>query len=117
MRLRSAFRLLLIAILAIFSGPPMALAAAGEWVVICDASGGARQVLYDFETGAPVENAPDSDAGWGRCDLCLACEVAADLWDDGAYLGWKVGMVREYAPHASAPMLRRVAKPARSPPV
>lgn len=65
-------RLLLIAVLAVLTGPRPA-AMAGEASVICGAGGEARAVVYDFHAGRP-KPAP---LGFERCDCCVACDLAA----------------------------------------
>lgn len=64
-------RLTLIAVIALFAGPRPAIAVtAGVEVVICGADGAARTVVYDFDTGAPVEPV----VGMETCDDCVAAK-------------------------------------------
>ena len=67
MRSALILRLLLIAVLAIFSGPRPSLAAVTDGVVICGADGVKRAVLFDFETGAPAT----PDKVFEHCPHCL----------------------------------------------
>ena len=113
MRRFTPLRLVLIALIALFSGPRPAMAAAGEWVVICGADGAAKTVLYDFEAGAPAK----SGFALERCDLCLACDMAAAPWA-GDQSQSSAHAAEKAAPFAAS--LRASAAPpasARAPPV
>lgn len=71
--MRNIFRSLLITLFAVFGGGHAgATAPMGEAVVICGADGAKRVVIFDFDTGAPVE----ADASLGFCNDCVACAAA-----------------------------------------
>ncbi|MEM7522506.1 MAG: hypothetical protein AAF360_01850 [Pseudomonadota bacterium] len=65
-------KLVLVLCFALFNGP-VPTAAMGEQVVICGADGAKRVVVFDFETGAPVDPAPVFE----HCADCLASVAAA----------------------------------------
>lgn len=60
-------RPLLVIALALFAAPRV-MAADGVSTVICAADGSRRVVLFDFETGAPVEKTVTFET----CDQCLS---------------------------------------------
>lgn len=64
-------RPLLIIALALFAAPRV-MAADGEMTVICAADGSRQVVLFDFETGTPVERS----IVFETCDHCLAPPMA-----------------------------------------
>ena len=89
----SLTRLLLIAVLALFSGP-RAVAMAGEGSAICGAGGAARIVAYDFQAGRP-KPAP---VGFEHCDCCVACDMAAASAMASEAPPRRVGLARDVLP-------------------
>lgn len=67
-------RPLLIIALTLFATPRV-MAADGEYAVICAADGSRQIVLFDFETGAPVEKT----VSFETCDHCLTPPMVPDL--------------------------------------
>ena len=104
-------RPLLILVLALMATPRV-MASDGEWAVICAADGSRQVVLFDFETGAPVEQ----DVTFETCDHCLTPPLAADAQD--AAIPLRLDAASQDAPftHISAAHLIAVAASARGPP-
>lgn len=71
--MNALLRIVLIAVVAILSGPRVGLTAEGDWTVICDGvTGETTRVLFDFETGAPVEPTVVIET----CDFCLILDTS-----------------------------------------
>ncbi|MEM7545442.1 MAG: hypothetical protein AAF367_07905 [Pseudomonadota bacterium] len=105
-------RIVLIALIALATGPRPA-SAAGDRVVICGIDGLKRTVVFNFETGEP-----ETETGFETCAQCIGCApvLAADnqVLSSTAlplFLHWHL----DRAVHAPQRLL--AAHPARGPPV
>ena len=81
MRLNHAIRLLTLLAFALFGGA-LPVAASGDHVVICGADGAPRTVLYDFETGAPIETGiaeAECQDCFGIAPILIAAPTAIQL--------------------------------------
>ena len=67
MMTRRWLHIFLIAVFALMGGHQLSVAAFGETVVICGGDGVKRTVVFDFETGKPVEET----IAIGFCEDCL----------------------------------------------